>query len=84
MDECKPLMQAAHTTTDAEFDDVIKIGRCRLTLWNPKLKPPGTKRLKLMCDIPPSKFGFKFNLRCYIKTNLYSSFVVLRSSVKAE
>jgi len=29
------------------------------------LKAPGTKRLKLACDNPLSKFGFKFNLRRY-------------------
>jgi len=31
----------------------------------PKLKPPGTNRLKLMCDIPVSHSAFKFNLRRY-------------------
>jgi hypothetical protein len=31
----------------------------------PKLKAPGTKRLKLKYDDPLSKFGFKFNLRRY-------------------
>jgi hypothetical protein len=29
----------------------------------PKLKPPGTKRLKLNCDILLSASAFKFNLR---------------------
>jgi hypothetical protein len=29
----------------------------------PKLKPPGTQRLKLKCDVPPSTFDFKNNLR---------------------
>jgi hypothetical protein len=33
----------------------------------PKLKPPGTKRLKLKCDILLSSFAFKFNLRRYIE-----------------
>ena len=33
----------------------------------PKLKPPGTKRLKLKHDHPPSSFAFKCNLRRYIK-----------------
>jgi hypothetical protein len=33
----------------------------------PKLKPPGTKRLKLKRDILLSIFAFKFNLRHYIK-----------------
>ena len=31
----------------------------------PKLKPPGTKRLKLEYDGLLSNFGFKFNLRRY-------------------
>jgi len=30
-----------------------------------KLKPPGTKRLKLKCDIMLSTSAFKFNLRRY-------------------
>ena len=33
----------------------------------PTLKPPGTKRLKLKYDEPPSKFAFKFYLRRYNK-----------------
>ena len=32
----------------------------------PKLKPPGTKRLKLEYDGLLSNFGFKFSLRRYI------------------
>jgi hypothetical protein len=31
----------------------------------PKLKPPGTKRLKLASDGLLSNFGFEFNLRHY-------------------
>ena len=31
----------------------------------PKLKPPGTKRLKLKHDVLLSTFAFKFNLRRY-------------------
>jgi len=31
----------------------------------PKLKPPGTERLKLNCDIQLSTSAFKFNLRRY-------------------
>ena len=31
----------------------------------PKLKPPGTKRLKLQCEKLLSTSAFKFNLRCY-------------------
>ena len=33
----------------------------------PKLQPPGTKRLKLNCDILLSASAFKLNLRRYIK-----------------
>ena len=32
----------------------------------PKLKPPGTRRLKLKHEELLSNFGFKFNLRSYI------------------
>ena len=31
----------------------------------PILRAPGTERLKLKYDEPPSKFAFKFNLRRY-------------------
>jgi hypothetical protein len=31
----------------------------------PRLKAPGTKRLKLKHDEPPSKLAFKFSLRRY-------------------
>jgi hypothetical protein len=33
----------------------------------PKLKAPGTERLKLKHDNLPSKLAFKFNLRRYIQ-----------------
>jgi len=33
----------------------------------PKLKPPGTKRLQLKCDIVLSTSAFNSNLRRYIK-----------------
>jgi hypothetical protein len=33
----------------------------------PKLKPPGTKRLELKCDILLSTSAFKFNSRRYTK-----------------
>ena len=32
-----------------------------------KLELPGTKRLKLKCDIVVSTSSFKFNLRCYTR-----------------
>jgi len=31
------------------------------------LKAPGYERLKLKCDVLPSSFAFKFNLRRYIE-----------------
>ena len=37
------------------------------TLSNPRLKPPGTKRLTLKCDESLSNFAFNFNLRHYSK-----------------
>jgi hypothetical protein len=33
----------------------------------PNLKPPGSKRSKLECDILLSSYAFKFNLRRYIQ-----------------
>ena len=41
----------------------------------PKLKPPGSKRLKLKCDVLLSNAAFKFNLRRYAKA--YSMFFSL-------
>ena len=34
---------------------------------DPKLKPPGTKRLKVKCDVLLLTYAFKFNLRRYIQ-----------------
>ena len=36
----------------------------------PKLKPPRSKRLKLKCDEPLSKFAVKFNLRRFTMARL--------------
>ena len=41
-------------------------GAVQVDPMKPKLKPPGTKRLKLKCDVLLSNFAFKFNLRHYI------------------
>jgi len=43
----------------------------------PKLKAPGTKRLKLKCDILLSTSAFKFNLRRYPKSPAAAVFRVL-------
>ena len=39
----------------------------------PKLKPPGTKRLKLKCDILLSTFAFNFDLRRYMMGQFYTT-----------
>jgi len=50
----------------------------------PKLKPPGTKRLKLEYDGMLSDFGFKSNLRRYIKgAELTSKVAALEASLAA-
>jgi hypothetical protein len=41
------------------------VGRCRLTLSNTRLKPPGTKPLKLKIDMLLLTSAFEFNLRRY-------------------
>jgi len=45
----------------------------------PMLKPPGTKHLKLKCDILLSTFAFKTNLRRYIQATpaVYELFAAL-------
>ena len=53
----------------------------------PSLKLPGTKRLKLKCDAPLSKFAFNFNLRHYNKEynkeNMPEAMVKTFADVKA-
>jgi hypothetical protein len=44
-----------------------------------KLKPPGTKRLKLNCDILLSTSAFKFNLRRYIQV-AYADTLILNKT----
>ena len=39
----------------------------------PKLKPPGTHRLKLKCDTLLSNYAFKFNLRRYNLSRVLNS-----------
>ena len=48
----------------------------------PKLKPPGTNRLKLNCDVLVSTSAFKFNLRCY--TKVYRVELAAMRAVEAE
>ena len=42
-----------------------EVGRRRMALSNPRLKAPGTERLELNYDEPPSNLAFKFKLRRY-------------------
>ena len=39
----------------------------------PALKAPGTERLKLIYDGPLSNFAFKFNLRRYTKSEVWTT-----------
>jgi hypothetical protein len=52
----------------ANANDELKLNLGRAVQVDPikpKLKPPGTKRLKLNCDVLLSTSAFKFNLRRY-------------------
>ena len=46
----------------------------------PKLTPPGTKRLKLRCDILVSTSAFKFDVRRYMKAAAAATAADLRSA----
>ena len=72
MDECKPLLvgAAADPAIKALAAQVAALstqlgGAVQVDPIKPTLKPPGTDRLKLKYDEPPSNFAFKFNLRRY-------------------
>ena len=43
----------------------VRGGAVQVDPMKPKLKAPGTKRLKRTFDVLVSKFAFKFNLRRY-------------------
>jgi hypothetical protein len=53
------------TTVDSDNEGDGEVKRGRLTLWKPKLKAPGTKRLKLNYTAQLSSFGFQLNLSRY-------------------
>jgi len=69
VDECKPLVVGyLHGVVVAAEEAMLThhFGKAvHVDPMKPKLKPPGTKRLKLKCHILLSKFAFKFNLGCY-------------------
>jgi len=46
------------------------VRRCRLTLSTSCVAAPGTKRLKIKCDVPLSSSAFKLNLRRYTKAGI--------------
>ena len=48
-----------------------------------KLKPPGTKRLKLNCDEPLSSVAFNFNLRRYNEGQVHFDDVTVTEAAKA-
>ena len=50
----------------------------------PKLKPPGTKRLRLKCDILLSTSAFKFNLRRYTEVSSTIEFAAYDASYEAK
>ena len=54
MDECKPLAGGVNHGKAVQVDPI-----------KPRLKPPGSKRLKLNCDALLSTSAFKFTLRRY-------------------
>ena len=60
------LSAAAPVPAAASPGRAVQVGPMK-----PKLKPPGTKLLKLMCDILLSNFASKFNLRRYIPDYVY-------------
>jgi len=68
VDECKPLERGGVNpeATVAESGQHEMLGEAvQVDPIKPKLKPPGTKRLKLKYDELLSTFAFKFNLRRY-------------------
>ena len=61
MDECKPRGAGGNCFHGVDCGRAVQVDPMK-----PKLKPPGTKRLKLNCDVLLSTSAFKFNLRRYI------------------
>jgi hypothetical protein len=64
---------AAAALIDALPEDTVTahvVGSCSYEPVEPKLKPPGTKLLKL-CDVILSTSAFKFNLRRYNVVRTY-------------
>jgi hypothetical protein len=66
VNECRPLAPGGEIKLVIASPDLTKVGRCRLTLSNPR-KLPGTKRLKLKYDELLPNFAFNFKLRRYTK-----------------
>jgi len=64
VDKCKPLEDGGDGGEDGV--DYDGLGRTvQVDPLKPKLKPPGTRRLKLKCDTLLSTSAFKFYLRRY-------------------
>jgi len=70
MNECKPLASGEPGGPIQRHHEEAEPGQgkeVQVDPMEPTLKPPGTERLKLNHDEPPSNFAFKFNLRRYAK-----------------
>ena len=59
MDECKPLVHGGLGAGQL----LPHGGAVQVDPIKPILRPPGSKHLKLNCDVLLSTFAFKFNLR---------------------
>jgi len=70
VDECQPLVVGVGATLAGDVQAgrrVLQGKAVQVDPIKPTLKPPGTKHSRLKCDELLSSFGFKFNLRRYIK-----------------
>ena len=71
MDECKPLLHGVRggdrlpAGRHRQDGGIVRGRAVQVDAMKPTLKAPGTKRLKLYYDEPPSNSAFKFNLHRY-------------------
>jgi len=65
VNECKPLLLGeARQARHPGHGRAVQVDPI-----NPTLTPPGTERLKLICDDPLTNLAFEFNLRRYTVAN---------------
>jgi hypothetical protein len=79
VEECKPLLPGLHVP-DADLHAGARLrGRAaQVDPVKPNLKPPGTQRLKLKCDILLSTSAFGFTMRHYYVVDT----IALRASIR--